>query len=78
MVMEGVQWIRKPVKLAVLKELAEHTHGDFVKIVVDIERQIMMAGMEFHGDVLTTMLADGSQREDVWGARLFPAKPANI
>jgi len=46
--------------------------GDFVKIVVDIEKQIMAIGGEMHADEETVLLAHGSAQKDLWGCNIYP------
>jgi hypothetical protein len=45
-----------------------------VKIVVDIRRRILSGGGEMHSDCESTLLEDGSEQDDLWGANWFPAE----
>jgi len=45
--------------------------GEFVKVVVDIERKIMAAGCELHVDCADELLNDGSKNADLWGANVY-------
>lgn len=60
-----------------LQELAEKTFGDFVKVVVDIEKGIMGAGGELHSDIEAEMIKDGSLQKDLWGINIYPSKSAD-
>src|SRR5262250_821477 len=45
---------------------------DYVKLAVDIKREIVAGGGELHADCETVLLEDGSKQEDVWGADWWP------
>jgi len=44
----------------------------YVKLAVDIEREILAGGGALQADCEAVLLADGSQQEDVWGADWIP------
>ncbi len=46
--------------------------GVFIKIVVDIEREILAGGAELHYECEQELLKDGSQQKDLWGADWCP------
>jgi hypothetical protein len=48
-----------------------------VKVVVDIRRKVLSANCEMHLDCYEELQRDGSQREDLWGANVYP-KSGNI
>ena len=50
-----------------LKKVAEDFDGIYIKVVVDIERQILAAGGERHFDAEGKLLDDGSKQVDLWG-----------
>jgi len=43
-----------------------------IKLAVDVEREILAGGGELHADCEQTLLEDGSQQENVWGADWYP------
>lgn len=47
---------------------------DMIKIVVDIEREIIGFGGVLHADAEALLLQDGSKQENLWGANIFPSK----
>ena len=67
-----IKIIKDKISLEKIKELARQTFGDMVKIVVDIERAIMVAGGEMHADCEQVLLDDGSKQENLWGANIYP------
>jgi hypothetical protein len=46
--------------------------GVFIKIVVDIEREILAGGCERHYECEQKLLKDGSRQKDLWGADWCP------
>jgi hypothetical protein len=43
-----------------------------IKIVVDIQREILAGGSGMHYECEQLLLGDGSEQEDLWGANWFP------
>jgi len=46
--------------------------GSFVKVVADIERQIISVGCELHVDCAEELMAQGSSYANLWGANAYP------
>ncbi len=67
-----IKIIKDKISQAEIKELAQKTFGDMVKVVVDVERNIMAAGGEMHADCEQALLDDGSKQENLWGANIYP------
>jgi hypothetical protein len=44
----------------------------YIKLAVDIERNILAGGGEYHADCEEILLEDGSRQENVWGADWYP------
>lgn len=61
--------VRAKIDQETLKKIAEDLKG-YIKIVVDVRRQILAAGGEKHVDGERLLLEDGSRQEDLWGAGL--------
>lgn len=47
-------------------------YGAMIKIVVDIRRRVLSGGGEMHADCESTLLDDGSEQDDLWGANWYP------
>jgi hypothetical protein len=45
----------------------------YIKLAVDIQREVLVGGGAMHADCEAVLLEDGSQQEDVWGADWNPA-----
>lgn len=48
-------------------------HGVYVKLAIDILRELLAGGGILHADCESDLLADGSRQEDVGGADWIPA-----
>lgn len=49
-------------------EIMLDAYGSYIKLAVDIEREILAGGGELHADCEQALLENGSRQEDVWGA----------
>ena len=54
-----------------MQEMLE-TLQTYIKLAVDVRRQVLAGGGEMHADCEAVLLEDGSAQEDVWGADWFP------
>lgn len=67
-----IRIIKSPIKKAELQKIIEEAPWDFVKAVVDIEKNIMAIGGEFHADEEALLIEqEASQRNDLWGVNLY-------
>ena len=48
--------------------------GVYIKLAVDIEREILAGGGELHADCELMLLRDGSAQVNVWGADWYPLR----
>jgi hypothetical protein len=46
---------------------------EYIKLAVDIRREVAAGGGIFHADCEAALLESGSKQEDVWGADWIPA-----
>ena len=46
--------------------------NDMVKLVIDVEKEIIGIGGELHADAETLLLEHGSNQTDLWGANFYP------
>jgi hypothetical protein len=44
----------------------------YIKLAVDVERDILAGGGEYHADCEEALLGDGSRQEDIWGVDWYP------
>ncbi|MFH1386421.1 MAG: DUF5674 family protein [bacterium] len=65
--------IESPITLAELDVLAKNEFDNFIKAVVDIEKEIMVVDASLHADEEALLLEHGSSNKDLWGINLYPA-----
>ena len=63
--------IRERAKSEQLNEMLQ-VWGVFIKIAVDIEREILAGGSEHHYECEQELLKSGSRQRDIWGADWCP------
>ncbi|MFH1022970.1 MAG: DUF5674 family protein [Planctomycetota bacterium] len=61
--------VRSKAEPVTLEKVAEDFAG-YVKVVVDMERNILAAGGKRHIEGEEILLKDGSRQEDLWGGGL--------
>jgi hypothetical protein len=59
-----------------LARLVAAHFGDMVKIVVDVQREVVAIGGELHSDAEQLLLEQGSRQADLWGANYYPGRGA--
>lgn len=64
---------------AKIQEIAEEFYGSTVKGVIDIEKEVVALGGEYHVDAQVVLVEGGSLPENVWGFNLSTdaEKPLN-
>lgn len=61
-------------KRATVKERQEMLEEleTYIKQALDVERNILAGGGEYHADCEEVLLEDGSHQDDIWGADWYP------
>jgi hypothetical protein len=54
-----------------IREMLEELET-YIKLSVDVERNILAGGGEYHADCEEVLLEDGSRQENIWGADWYP------
>lgn len=68
----NIQIITEPITKAEAKEIAQEFYVDMVKGVVDLEREILALGGEWHIDANNILIKNGSVQKNLWGFNFFP------
>lgn len=69
---EALIIVQDSLKRVALKKMAAEMFGDFVKAVVDVDREIIAVQAELHADLEAVLLEDGSPQKSLWGINLYP------
>ena len=67
-----MQVIKQPVSLIKIWEEREIAFEELLKIVVDIEKNLIAVDAEMYADLEQILLKDGSAQQDLWGANIYP------
>ena len=68
--------ILEPISKEKFQELIEigKCFGGVVKVVVDIEKEILSMNCELHCDCADQLIGNESEWENLWGANVYPSK----
>ena len=66
----NIKIVKDSVKYFEVKELAKEFYRDMIKGAVDLEREIIALGGEYHIDANNVLINDGSHQENIWGFNL--------
>ncbi len=55
-----------------LNRMAQQTFGNFIKAVVDVEKEIIALDADLHADMEGVLLSSGSLQGHLWGINLYP------
>ena len=66
--------VDKNISTSELQSMAEKMHGNLVKAVVDIEREIMVVDADLHADEEEFLLENDSEQKNLWGINIHPEK----
>ena len=73
-----IKIIKEKITKQELIDMARENYGDMIKGVVDIEKEVIALGGEFHSDSSVVLVEqEGSNQEDIWGINIYPEKEKN-
>jgi len=64
--------ITQQVRLDELERMAAAMFGTMVKVVVDIDRELLAVDGELHSDLEALLIENGSKLQSLWGINLYP------
>lgn len=70
-----IKIVTEAISLGELTQLAHAWYDDMVKGVVDVEREVLALGGEYHMDANMCLTESGSKQEAVWGFNIYPNRP---
>lgn len=63
--------IKRHAKKEEIKQMLQALKS-YIKLAVDIKREVLAGGGILHADCEAVLLKDGSKQEDIWGADWIP------
>lgn len=70
--------LREPLSLKEIQEKHSRFFSTMVKIVVDLERELLALDAEMHADLEQQLLEEGSNQAHLWGANVYFDGPNRI
>lgn len=71
----NIKIITKPITRAEALEIGKEFYPEMVKGVVDIKKEIIVLGGEYHMDANNALMENGdSLQGDVWGFNIYPKR----
>jgi len=70
--------VNNPIGLSDVQKLADNWYKTMIKGVVDVKRNVIALGGEWHMDANTVLLGNGSKQEDVWGFNVYPNEKGDV
>ncbi len=72
-----IKIIKEKISKEELEEIAKHGLETLVKAVVDIEKEIIALGGEFHADANSLLIEKGSRQKNLWGINIYFDRPGD-
>ncbi len=67
--------VKDKIEISELRQMAKNMFSDFVKVVVDVEKEIIGVEAEFHADLMNALIeVEKSEPKNLWGINIFPGK----
>lgn len=67
--------VEKEISLTELKEIAQEFYKTMIKGVVDIEKEVVAFGGEYHIDANQKLIERDSKQKDIWGFNVYLDRP---
>ncbi|MCP4286588.1 MAG: hypothetical protein GY792_19435 [Gammaproteobacteria bacterium] len=64
--------IRETASPEQIAHISKQFGSNFIKLAVDVTREVLAGGGELHADCEQALLEDGSQQVNIWGADWHP------
>jgi hypothetical protein len=67
-----IRLIKQKATAEQIEEMSQSL-GSYIKLAVDVQREILTGGGALHADCEAVLLEDGSLQDDIWGADWIPS-----
>ncbi|MDI6603094.1 MAG: DUF5674 family protein [Patescibacteria group bacterium] len=64
--------VKDKITIGELKEMAKEMFGNLVKVVVDVEKEIIAVNGELHSDEEELLIENSSKPKNLWGINIYP------
>ena len=64
--------VYKKLTIDELRRMAASIFGNMIKVVVDVDKELIAVDAELHSDLEALLLEDGSNQKNIWGINLYP------
>ena len=71
----NIKIVEDKITLGEIREIAKEFYVSMIKGVVDIEKEIVAFGGEYHADANEILIENGSLQSDVWGFNIYFERP---
>ncbi len=75
--MNEIVLVKEAITINALNEIISGTGGELIKIVVDVQLNLLAIGGEMHSDEEQFLLDQGSNQDDLWGINIYPKMSRN-
>ena len=72
-----IKIINKKITDEELREIAKDFYGNMIKGVVDVEKEILAMGGEYHMDANNILIENNSKQQNIWGFNWYFDKNEN-
>jgi hypothetical protein len=72
-----MKFVDKSISKDDLKKMSQSFAGGLVKVVIDVEKEIMVVDAPMHADEEKELLDRGSNQDNLWGINLYPGLSAD-
>jgi len=73
----NIKIVENTITMDEVRELAQEFYRTMIKGVIDVEREIIALGGEYHMDANTILIENGSKQINVWGFNIRFDKQEN-
>jgi hypothetical protein len=66
--------IKQPININEILKSRETNFVEMLKVVVDVQKEILAVDAELHADLEQLLIENGSEQKNLWGANVYPLK----
>ncbi|MDO8518356.1 MAG: DUF5674 family protein [bacterium] len=70
-----IRIIENTIPVAELQEIAKEFYSPMLKGAVDVEKEIVAFGGEYHMDANNLLIEQGSEQKNIWGFNIYVDNP---